>query len=249
MNNSFSMQRVGMLLHRQLIQNRQSLSMTAGVIFGIFVIVDFCIYKNLDGPDVMILMAIASISIAAIVATLLGSLTFSSMATKRQRIPAMTLPASKGEKFLSAFILYIIIGNLFTLLAALIPFEAFYLIESTDATTQLWHEFPIPNSIEGLCIALFFIAMPLIGQALYLLGSAFWPRKSFIKTFVTLSVLQIILPAIVTFSSLFNLLHFLESEITIYIAVAAAYLLIALIYYVAWRKFRSWQLVQKFMMD
>lgn len=250
MNNKFSGRRVAMLLHRHLVQNRQSLIMAAAVIFAVFLITDISIFKNTtDSHESMPLASLCSTMIAAVTLTVLGSLTFATQATKRQRIQGMLLPASKCEKFTSLFTIYIVGGSLFTALAAISAIGLCCLFFPGTGFADITLLFPGFNS-EVTMFTLIVLGGLLGGQALYLLGSVFWPRKSFIKTFVVLSLLQLLMPILVTFSAMTDLLQYIDlNETRMWISIAICYACIGLIYFLAWRKYRSWQLVQKFMMN
>lgn len=248
MNNNFSFNRVAMLLRRHVTLQRMPLMMTAAVIFGIFLLVDICIFQNtLCGGEKLINTLAAAFIITPVVLTVLGSMTFATQATKQQRIPTMLLPATKAEKFVTHFLIYFVGGTLFTLLSAALSATVCVLFSSDAEFYPGEFELTGSNVLE----ILFLFAAILSGPALYTLGATFWPKKSFIKTFVLLLAIQILIPTIFTLTfigdtfSRFNYIS--DTELTL--IVAGAYIVIALIYWLAWRKFRSWQLVQKFMMS
>ena len=121
-SNSFSWARMWALTCRNAAENKRRLLMSAGVVFGLVLLIFILISKSFAGDygDSVLGRAwgvmMAFISLSAIAMQLSGSLTFSSYNSKARRISCMMLPAAQSEKFLSNIALYIVAGNIVLLL-------------------------------------------------------------------------------------------------------------------------------------
>lgn len=268
----FSWSRVWALIVRYVYENKRNLLMTVGVMFGIMLFFDLVYYRNINENynelSLMVLATFMWISMIAIQVT--GSLTFSSLSTKPRRISSLMVPASKLEKFTSLVMIYTVAGNLVILLCGFVADTisallfgrrpAWLQIDLMDFI-QIFKDFDSWNSlaVEVVCgVTLGLIALILITQAIYVLGSSLWPRKSFLKTFLVLFILQTILPIFLSFGMLINGMDWIFNletwenvnyHILGWSCVAASWAFLIFIYWLAWRRFRSIQVVQKFMMN
>lgn len=271
MIDKFSWSRVWFLIRRYFNENFRSLSMTIGVIFGIMLFFGITINKTMgdtahfDGAGAvlwLLLFAIISFSF-----TIVGSMTFSSMSTKPKRIVTMMVPASKGEKFISMLLIYnvmapiVIVASalLVDLLTSLMFLHEPYFIEFLRNISGFFRQIRVED--YGLEIFLGIVAL-VVGSmtcsiATYTLGSTLWPKKSFIKTFCVLFAVQVFTPFFIPGDLTFRFIRWLQSvewenvnyHVMAWGGVALIYLFAAFLYWLAWRRYRSTQLIQKFMMD
>lgn len=279
-SDKYSTARMWALTKRCFIENRRNITITAGVIFGIMLLVTIMITKAMCGDETEwsvsraqkrgVTILIMFIWVAGFIAQILGSLTFSSMSSKQKRIPNLMLPAAQSEKFISQCLLYIVGGNLFIIISM-------FLVDTTSALIfgmlPGWLSFDIAdisNALIGLShetyglqilsiIILGSLSAFLLSQSIYVLGSAWWPRKSFLKTFVALFALQMGLSICIPFGLLFNWAPTLERlfsnwDLTIetgltigWIAVILAYSALFIIYWLAWQRYKRLEVVKRFL--
>ena len=271
MIDKFSWSRVWFLIRRYFNENFRSLSMTLGVMFGIMLFFGITINKTIgdfdhfDGAGAvlwLLLFAIISFSF-----TIVGSQTFSSMSTKPKRIVAMMVPASKGEKFVSMLLIYNVIAPVMIVISAIMvdlltslmflhePFFIKYLSNIGEFFQYI--------RVEDYGMEIFLGIVAFIGGSMlcsiatYTLGSALWPKKSFIKTFCVLFAVQVFTPFFIPGNLTIKFIHWLQEvewenvnyHLMAWGGIALIYLFAAFLYWLAWRRYRSTQLVQKFMMD
>ena len=271
MIDKFSWSRVWFLIRRYFNENFRQLSMTIGVIFGIMLFFaitinkscsDFADFSSVGFGLWLILFAIIGFSM-----TVSGSLTFSSTATKPKRIVAMMVPASKAEKFVSLLLIYNCFGTLTIVLCAFLA----------DALTSLmflhspffvqffsfFSEVMGKIKVEDYGLEIFFAIISLVcgslicSMATYTLGSSLWPKKSFLKTFCVMFAIQVFLPLFIPTDLAMRLIHWIAEtnfdNVNIHLlawgGIALIYIFSGLLYWLAWRRYRSTQLIQKFMMD
>lgn len=272
-SNSYSTARMWALTKRYFVENRRNILITLGVMFGLILLFSIVMTKSMYSYDCAArdqeratILWVFYAWFAAIIVQVLGSLTFSSMSTKPKRISNLMLPAAQSEKFVSQCLIYVVGGNAAMLLS-------FFLADALSAMTfgcvpgwTMIAKFldlgmlitENPKIIQG-AIALWFgiLWLYLFGQAIYVIGSALWPKKSFLKTFIALFAIQIALPIIVPFDILTDLLpdfckwlySFDNNGIAtlLWIAVAIAYALLAGVYFLAWQRFRRLEIVKRFL--
>lgn len=269
----FSWAVVRLLIRRYINENSRQLWMSCGVVFGIMFLMALLINgkDNVQGA----VMWFTFLFIGSIALGVSSSLTFSSMSTKPKRIVAMMVPASKGEKFASLMIIYNVFGPLAIVLSALaadtlsslIHLNAPYFFNAYSFITNLFPSIYSSDFSEywgviievSALVILGFASLLLCNQAFYTLGSALWPKKSYIKTFCALYVIQMVFSiffsiGIVDFHWVFGWLADLDFRnvswhLVSWIALIVWYAVIYLIFYAAWRRYKNTQLVQKFMMN
>lgn len=199
-----------------------------------------------------ITIIVCCLIIGNILFTVFGSLTFSNLANKRERITAFMVPSSLCEKFALRALVYfgfglitIIVGMLIAALIAQLSFGAY----SNLTWIQTFFD-------EGYSWQVVWILtlVTLIGNAIYTLGSSLWPRLSWIKTWIVLNIVQWgfgIMLISGLFSSqdwIYTLLRYLENNDSLtYVFITFEGLLIALCWIGAWFRYRSTQIVQLFM--
>lgn len=277
-SDKYSSARMWMLTKHYFVENRRNIAITCGVIFGILLLISFLITKSSYTPyDVAILsnheernafvLTFFTMS-SGLIMQILGSLTFSSMSTKSKRISNLMLPASQSEKFISQCLIYVVGGNLFLiaslLLADTISALIFGMIPAWIQITVLM-DFTgfisiCPYGYQALVMLfLGFLVVYLWAQAIYVLGSAWWPRKSYLKTFVALFVFQIASTIIIPFGLLFNFFPSIArifSDIDIsakqvvalgWCGIVLAYAALFFIYWLAWQRYKRLEVVKRFL--
>ncbi len=275
----YSTARMWALTKRNFVENRRNIAITTGVIFGILLLISIMITKS-TRPDHIewsmsnveernIMMCVMFASAAGFIAQILGSLTFSSMSTKPKRISNLMLPASQSEKFISQCLIYVVGGNMFIILSMFLADTISALIFGMAPGwmtsygllrmfTDLIHETPYgPQALAMMILggAVLF----LLCQSIYVLGSAWWPRKSFLKTFVALFAIQVALPIIIPFGLLFNFfpeigriisdLNITVGQVMVggWCGLALAYGVLFLIYWLAWQRYKRLAVVKRFL--
>ncbi len=267
-----------MLTKHYFVENRRNIAITCGVIFGILLLISILITKSSYTPDDaallsnheernMLILAFFCMC-AGLIMQILGSLTFSSMSTKSKRISNLMLPASQSEKFISQCLIYVVGGNLFLIASLLLVdtvsalifrmFPAWTMIPDIMDFTGFISNYPYGYQILAM-LFLGLLAMFLCSQAIYVLGSAWWPRKSYLKTFVALFVFQIATTIIIPFGFLINFLPSIarifedfdisiEQALTIgWIGIVLAYAVLFLIYWLAWQRYKRLAVVKRFL--
>lgn len=194
-----------------------------------------------------------SLLIISVGLTVLGSMTFVSMNSKSGRISTLMLPASMPEKFILRFLVYFVGGTIILIagyyIGSLIMYCAFAskYSESDDLlvyfiNASYWKE------VGKLSLPLLF------GNALYALGSSIWPKASWVKTWVVTVIFQVVIMFFIAFG-LFNfstliyrwLKNFEDYESFMKCAYYGVFtLLIVVCWALAWWRFRTTQIVQKF---
>lgn len=268
---NFSWIRVGMLLKRYFAQNRRSLLMVLAVFFGLMLFIGLMISRYVDGaPERLSMYWFIAIWITILAYTITASLTFSSLTTKQRRLTEMMVPATKFEKFTTCIIIYVIIFPVAIWIsdaaADILSAVVFGHLPSIFYFFSILDEFNFEGLSDtiGAVHAFFFIVALLYGiilfsQSIYTLGSAWWPKKSFIKTSLVMYGAQMLLPLFIPWESLGNLMDWLfkgfdDSNnimplVTMWSFVLIIFLVDFGVFALAWRRFKNTQLVQKFMMN
>lgn len=203
---------------------------------------------------------LASFFITCLGLTILGSMTFISMNSRAGRISTIMLPASMTEKFLLRFLIYFIggvvllnVGFFIGELAACLLFAGIDLFKMFPV--NMFDTPGITPGIVGKAIIITTLPM-LLGNAIYSLGSALWPKTSWVKTWVVLQILWLLFAftgAFGLFNIIFDFFKLIVMDIRgnedllfwCYTAVFIA--LIAGCWVIAWWRFRNTQIVQRFM--
>ena len=202
---------------------------------------------------------LASFFITCLGLTILGSMTFISMNSRAGRISTIMLPASMTEKFLLRFLIYFIGGVVLLNLGFFIgELAACLLFAGMDLFKIFPNAFDTPGITAGVVgKALIITTLPmLLGNAIYSLGSALWPKTSWVKTWVVLQILWLLFAftgAFGMFNIIFDFFKLIFMDIRgnedllfwCYTAIFIA--LIAGCWVIAWWRFRNTQIVQHFM--
>lgn len=268
-SNRFSWARTWALTRRYVVENQRYLLMAFGSIFGVVFLTSILITKAMEGDyefdndyERMIVLGAVYGWMAILGVQITGSLTFNALSTKAKRASAIMLPAAQSEKFLCQTGLYVISGNLVWLLIfAISDAVSALLFGMRPAVAMIPWEwmFSCGENVEmTLAIVLCALWFGLFCQAIYVIGSALWPKLSFLKTFVALFVLQTIIPIIVPFDFLENgfmgLIRMFEGwdlpETVVHIIswclLGLFYVVLGGMYYIAWRIFKRTQIIQRF---
>lgn len=263
MNDNFSIKRYWSFITHYWYQNRKQLGLglilTAGILL-LFMI--FLFFKGDIQDDVIVFMnPLLGCAYISICNTIVSSFAFKEYKTKAGRISAMMLPVKKSEKFLGIFTIYVVAFNVFIItfftLATIILSEISgfsYFSELKDSINYdsfihvFSYAFPIVIGFIGYTF--------LMSSAIYFLGSSLWPKMSYLKTFAATYVIEIVLAIIIPFTtiiehlqSIFKNISDVESTILwiIWISIAIVYTIDFLLFYLAWRRFKSLQLSQHFL--
>jgi len=269
----FSWSRMWALTRRDLVENRRNLLMTLGVMFGLLLLVAILVTKmNVDslspsfpsaeGRGVVVWVTFFYLSM--LVVQVLGSLTFSNLSLKVKRINALMLPVAQSEKFMSRILIYIVGGNI-ALIVSLFLADALSALLFGMAPgftfmpiTEML--FCVRNVELSLATIFVIVFVMLFIQSIYMLGSALWPRLSFLKTFMALLAIQILLPIIIPFGFVYDFANWIGkiviswdiSETTAHVLgwtfLAMCYVVTAGVYYVTWRVYKRTQVIQRFKM-
>lgn len=198
-----------------------------------------------------------SLWISGIGLTVLGSLTFNNFSSKRKRISALMTPASRLEKFTLRLLIYFVCGFILLILGLLLGFGICQIAFGAWVPTfnTISDFFDIEYS--GYIITSI-ILMAFLGNSIYALGSALWPKLSWIKTWVIMMVIQwagaiflMILAAIdINWKDFFNFIRYFNSDnawilFSCFIAILAILNIACWIF--AWWRYKNTQIIQRFM--
>ena len=211
---------------------------------------DILYVKRINGGGLIIFFGLALMSLGL---TVFGSLTFSSMSDKRHRIVTLMQPASINEKFLLRTLLYLVGG--FALLV--IGFFTGVLIGelSFGGAVTVWDSIEIfRKDADAIYETVIVVLWILCGNAIYTLGSALWPKMSWFKTWIVMTVVQWIF-GIMLISGLFSGYDFermieslvKEETLLLWSIISAEIVVIGACWVLAWWRFRNTQIIQVFM--
>ncbi len=177
----------------------------------------------------------------------LASLMFSQLKSKQGIINSIMTPATVQAKFWPRLLTVIPVGGL-------LVFGGFYVTDlfrvlMIKISTDIWVNFADPftfvsNKDNLLMVCALFFSGSIFSVMLYFLGSALWPRLSFVKTMIVIFALQTVLSMSLGFLFRLNLgnLSWMNSDAFIYSLAGFLFLLACLAAYLAYRRFRSYTL-------
>lgn len=193
-----------------------------------------------------------SVMILSIGLTIIGSLTFSNLSSKKQRISAFMIPASQIEKFTLRLIIYVIGGVISLLIGFFIGIGIVQIAYGGGGVVINNITYYI-DDFSGYGITAL-ILLALLGNSLYALGSSLWPKLSWIKTWVIISVIEWI-GAICMF--MLASLHLpwnsffmhLDAHIVglLWTCIATLAIMNIACWVLAWYRYRNTQIIQRFM--
>ncbi|MDE5996609.1 MAG: hypothetical protein K2G77_00190, partial [Muribaculaceae bacterium] len=194
-----------------------------------------------------------SIWIFSIGLTILGSLTFHNLSSKKQRISAFMIPASQAEKFILSVLIYLVGGTLILIIGIFIGLGISQIAYGGGTVVYDGFFSFFDFDYSGTLIAAF-ILMVLLGNSIYALGSSIWPRLSWIKTWVVLTVIQwigtiimiVLSSADISWRSFFM---FWDGHISLlqWTGLTLLSLLNIACWVFAWLRYSNTQIVQRFM--
>ncbi|MBD5206470.1 MAG: hypothetical protein HDS84_08895 [Bacteroidales bacterium] len=135
---------------------------------------------------------------AGLLCAVAASLTFNELSTKEGRISFLMTPGTTLDKYLPR-VLTTVVGT--TLLAIV----GVYVLRGSQILTsglayQIWLPWDtgaITVNEEGLAEGIgILVSLYLFNEALFVLGSAIWPKKSFLKTMCVFIILQMVISLI-----------------------------------------------------
>lgn len=206
----------------------------------------------------------SSFMIFCIGLTILGSLTFNSMSTKSGRISTLMMPASMFEKFLLRFVIYFIGGIILLIIGYLIGLAEIFITFPDKNAVFIVREIPFSDEEAKRIVMIMgtIVGLPILfSNAFYSLGSALWPRTSWIKTWVVQQILGVVFMftgAFGAFSLITDFFRWLDAlpidgrslfngDALFGVYIGVFVVLIAGCWALAWWRFRTTQIVQLFM--
>lgn len=194
-----------------------------------------------------------SMWIISIGLTVLGSLTFSNLSSKRSRISSFMIPASQIEKFTLRLLTYFVVGSILLFVGFLIGLFVCQISFGGAAAAIDEICVFINQDFSGYIITCF-ILMAILGNSLYSLGSSLWPKLSWIKTWVICMVVEWVGALVLIIASLsdfhwISFFNFCEEKIELFKwggLIILALLNIAC-WALAWWRYKNTQIIQRFM--
>lgn len=277
-NKSFSSSRFWELLKADFILNKNSYFKYIIAIIGCYVAIASMISFNavaalkevaelkhqsshLAGAEDMIIsnysamLLIISLLVFSLFLTIKGSQTFSNLSDKKHRISTLMLPASMSEKYFLRMFIYLVCGTLLSFIGWVIGYlVGEFSFGAISFSISQMHEF-FENVDFSHYIVVMFVLCMLLQNALFSLGSSLWPKLSWVKTWIVLTIIQWIFGIIMIFLSIADInwysiirnLDKLDADLVCWCIISVEILLIAACWICAWFRFRSTQIVQRFM--
>lgn len=185
--------------------------------------------------------------------TVFGSLTFSSLSSKKQRIVTLMQPASLTEKFLLRMFVYLICGFIALAIGFFIGCAIIQLsFGGCGVMMEGIRDFFSSVKESGYIVAIF-ILLALSGNSIYTLGSSLWPKLSWLKTWIVLMAVQWI-GAIFLITGVFSNFNFEEffkffenPDIFLWCVITVLSALNIGCWFITWLQFKNTQIIQRFM--
>lgn len=201
MNNTFNINRFGLLLRRQVQEYGKIFGITVAVLIGAL---SFCYWFY--GPEAaevnthkleMSYRIGLFIGFGLMFVALSASTYFAAYGNKSRTIAELMLPSSKFEKFFAGVLLAGIVPIVVFLVTFLVLDMAMvgYLqgkLESADAVIPTIYAMVRPAKYEGFFIAMI-ILVPLFLNSLFLLGSIYFEKYHFLKTTISVIIISLII--------------------------------------------------------
>ena len=194
-----------------------------------------------------------SIWLLCIGLTVLGSLTFSNFSSKKQRISALMIPASRIEKFSLRVLLYFVTGTVLLCIGFLLGLGICE-IAFGGGRNVIESIFNFFNSSFSGSITTALILMALLGNSLYALGSSIWPKLSWIKTWVVIIVVQWVCALFVmmisaTHINWYSFFTFADVHVHFFkwTMLSTLAILNIVCWALAWWRYKNTQIIQRFM--
>lgn len=269
-SDKFSLKRMWTIAGHFCVANARNLIITTAVMFGLVFLITLMLTKLISDQDSAFRAGMVGVFFAmagGLILTVTGSLTFSSYSSKPKRIAAMMLPATKLEKFMALNLIYVVLGNIVVLLSLLLSdvltASLFGLRSAVSYLPEIFYEI-FYNDPEFtrfiLPLVLGVLWFFFLSQAIYVIGSAFWPKLSFLKTFIAVNVFQTVLAIFIPFYHFGDwfgkhfefFFDYFNTPDKIYVlawsSIAVAYLIILPgLYALAWLRFRNLAVAKRFL--
>lgn len=253
----FSYPRFAALLKTYLIENGKTLALYTAVLIGLSIIVGLFAGINFaeDGhfeaknDTSAIVMGSYIYSVYALCFAISASFMFSTLTTRASRISTFMLPASMLEKFLVRFTTYFVLFALCFIFAMACGEATRELVNPGTTSLFALAKALIKEADNGIFTyyAFYAISGALTSHATYTLGSALWPKHSFIKTAVVYMALSLLLVSVIPFTTTkFFVNGVFELE---WMNVVYNFAIAIVFYALAWWRFSTTQIVQRFMSD
>jgi hypothetical protein len=247
----FSWSRFKALLMQYIYENGKTLGLYSISLIGLTILVGGAIGYNIGDETVqvttMIFFASTIYSCGLVIS---ASLMFISLKNKTGRISTFMTPASLLEKYLVRLVIYLFVFLIVVTISILIGEFARHLFSTGSYKSII--STPL-NQLISLNSVLYAVGSSLSGYAVYSLGSSLWPRNSFFKTFAVTLVLIVILMSACLPSLLPTFSRMEESEHTaVYISWGTTvfdFALAIVCFGLSWYRFKTTQIVQRFMTD
>ena len=201
--------RLATIIKKEFVENRKTLLLRALLLIGSMVILSQImgiIHSNVYNKEWEMLnlveyrdpalqpMLVIFIIGAFFVSAFSASFLFENMTSKTKRLSTLMLPASNAEKFIARFTIFVLgFFVLYFVSCAIAEFSRYIVLKSIYPDSPKVHLITPAAIIADLDIDFtnkdwlwaftIFIGAFLFNQSLFGLGSAVWPKNSFIKTF------------------------------------------------------------------
>ncbi len=197
---SFSMDRMGLVMTKEIRENWRNLLMMLGVMLGTMTLAAILCAQStissLRDYDPTIDGEVIAFSIMFFVfGAISASIMFRNMNCKEARLATLMNPASQLEKYIARWLIFIpgfvAVYFLFGYVADFVRYIIYVGLISVDVHPVRLisiHDVFDPNFTEEWNIVLMMFCLI---QSFFALGSSVWPRNSLVKTFIALAVIGI----------------------------------------------------------
>lgn len=260
-HDAFSFNRFASLTRLHIIEHRKGLLAGALCAVGVLVLLGIFFSREVNTRGEVYLFSWLFYLLFTLFVCISGSLTFSAYKNKNGRIQAMMIPATNTEKYTMHIVVYNLLADIVFVLGFFVAdLLRAVMSDSNTLISQIYYDTPLyydckPQTINILiCVFIALILLLLLNQSLYTLGSALWPRQSFVKTFGALFVLQMIFSFTAPLWSVDLVFDGIETFVEshngylIFASIATGVaIIIGLIYYATFVRFKRLQVVQRFL--
>lgn len=217
MNNTFNIRRFGLIVRKDFIENWKRYALMfltmAGCIAVVLIIISIIEYENvvswtIDGNTIGLVQAMTKDLVSAIsimfpiFGIIFASILMNPMNDKVKRISYLTIPASSLEKFLTRWVT-MTVGYIIAFFVALWIVDLLRVgicsvkypdmdIAFLDFSKMIYsrHDSERYYSVfQDIRIFVFSLSIYFLVQSLMILGSTFWEKATFIKTFAVIIII------------------------------------------------------------
>lgn len=197
-NDTFSIKRLLLLFQKDIQENWKKYLIYIATVYGALVVVlTFNSIPNVTYENSVVQLnrdlIIFTIFIFFVMGTVFASTMMEPMNNKAKRISFLMNPSSASEKFLSRWLI-VTVAYIIIFLLVVIPADAtrvfictlrfpsadipFIDFSKLVGESKSWNEYALNANLFTMFVSLFFLL-----QSIFVLGSTFWQRNTFIKTF------------------------------------------------------------------